>query len=678
MPDADGGLRRLDPRRLTGSAPLFPLVVLFGLNAVDELDRTAFNVLLPNIQDHFDLSLAGVLTLSAVIIPVALVLELPVAYYADRYNRVHMATGGAAVWAVFTVLTGVSGFTGGLALIYVARAGSALGKTFNATHNSLLSDFYGVELRARVYYAHRMANSIGQIAGPLLAGFIAAWASWQTPFFVFALPTVVFVLLALRLKEPVRGIHERRAAGTEEEAVELEEEAPGFVETFRVLFNNPSAKRIYFSLPFLAAAFLGVAQVLSLFYEDVYGVQEAQRGIIFSSVEPVQVVGIIVGGVVAQRVMRRDPGLVLRAIAGGAVVAGAFLALIGLSPGLWAAILGHMGFTAINAMIIPGIYAVVSLAVPPRMRTLGFATANLWFLLGVPVLPLIGVIGDRFGLRAGLFLFLPLYLLGSFILSTAGSRLNRDIDWLRISARTQAEAQKARLDGDPKLLLARGLDVSYDGTQVLSGVDFEVRDGEVVALLGADGAGKSTLLKAISGRLRPDSGAIVYDGVDIRTGARATATMRTLSREPGGSGVVPELTVGENLRAAGGPHLRDDTDVREAAERVLGHLPVLEGRLDERAGSLSGEEQLMLGLGMAVPARPRLLMVDELTLGVPPTELEQLLELLRAVHAEGTSIVLVERSPDTVLRIAERAVVLGGGEVRFSGPPGELLERDDV
>ncbi len=148
--------QRLDPRQITGSAPLMPLVILFGLNAVDELDRTAFGVLTPEIKAHFGLDLAGVATLTAVILPVGLLLELPIAYLADRWNRTRMAAFGAALWAIFTVLTGFAGITTSLLVLYIARGGSALGKTFNATHNSLLADYYPQESRARVFYAHRL------------------------------------------------------------------------------------------------------------------------------------------------------------------------------------------------------------------------------------------------------------------------------------------------------------------------------------------------------------------------------------------------------------------------------------------------------------------------------------------------------------------------------------------
>ena len=131
----------------------------------------------------------------------------------------------------------MAGLAASLTMLYIARAGSALGKTFNATHNSLLADYYPQEARARVFYAHRLANSLGQFVGPLAAGILAAVFTWETPFFVLALPTVVFVFLGLKLREPTRGVHERRAAGADEATAEIEE-VPG-----RVLRDLPHAVR---------------------------------------------------------------------------------------------------------------------------------------------------------------------------------------------------------------------------------------------------------------------------------------------------------------------------------------------------------------------------------------------------------------------------------------------------
>jgi ABC-type branched-subunit amino acid transport system ATPase component/MFS family permease len=670
--------KRLSPRRITGAAPLFPLAVLFGLNAVDELDRTAFQVLTPEIRDAFGLSLFGVAILTVAVLPVALLVELPVAYFADRRNRTRMAAGGAALWAGFTLLTGVAGLAASLTLLYVARGGSALGKTFNATHNSLLADYYPQEARARVFYAHRLANSVGQFVGPLAAGLLAAVFTWETPFFVLALPTVVFVFLALRLREPTRGVHERRAAGADAATAEIEEVPAGFTETFRTLFASQSARRIYLSLPFFTASFLGLTSLLSLFYEEVYNVGSAGRGVIFAMTEPAQIIGLVVGAVVVQRVMSRDPGATMRLLGLSAIGSGICMAAIALSPAIGVAIGGHIVDAVLRSMLVPGIFAVISLAVPARMRTLGFATGSLWVLLGLPILPIIGAFGDRYGLRVAILLLIPVYLAGSFLLASAGPSLNADIERQNLSSRTQAEIRRRRLEGDPQVLVVRDLDVGYDGTQVLFGVDLEVADGEIVALLGTNGAGKSTLLRAISGLERSTAGAIIFDGRDI-SGADAVQTASLgMTQVPGDRGTFPTLTVAENLRLAGWLHRKDPDHVAAATEAVLGHFPVLRERSHLPAGSLSGGEQQMLSLAQAFIAKPKLLMIDELSLGLSPTVVARLLSILPAIQAQGTAILLVEQSVNTALQAADRAVFLEKGSVRFTGPTTELLERTDI
>ncbi len=247
-------------------------------------------------------------------------------------------------------------------------------------------------------------------------------------------------------------------------------------------------------------------------------------------------------------------------------------------------------------------------------------------------------------------------------------------------ALTGAEVRRARTtppSADP-LLLVRDLEVAYGKTQVLFGVDFHVERGEIVALLGTNGAGKSTLLSAIAGLIPPAGGTVSFEGADI-TGHQPFQTVGAgIVLAPGGKGVFPTLTVGENLALAGWPYQNDPDHVARATEQVLAFFPIVRTRWDERAGNLSGGEQQMLTLGQAFIARPRLLMIDELSLGLAPVVVEQLLGIVRAIHANGTTVVLVEQSVNVAITLAERAVFLEKGEVRFDGPTAELLDRPEI
>jgi len=231
----------------------------------------------------------------------------------------------------------------------------------------------------------------------------------------------------------------------------------------------------------------------------------------------------------------------------------------------------------------------------------------------------------------------------------------------------------------PPLLSCRGVDVAYDKVQVLFGVDIDVAEGEIVALLGTNGAGKSTLLKAISGLVSPKAGRITFDGIDITAASPGRTTQLGIVQVPGGKAVFPTLTVAEHFKASCWLYARQDSrEVSERTARVLEMFPRVKERWNNLAGDLSGGEQQQLALGMAFVARPRLLVIDELSLGLAPVIVERLLEAVRAIHAEGATIVLVEQSVNVALTLAHRAYFMEKGQVRFTGPTSDLLDREDV
>ena len=228
------------------------------------------------------------------------------------------------------------------------------------------------------------------------------------------------------------------------------------------------------------------------------------------------------------------------------------------------------------------------------------------------------------------------------------------------------------------ILEVRDLDVAYGKTQVLFGVDFHVEEGEIVALLGTNGAGKSTLLSAISGLLEPAGGRIWFEGRDITKWDANETVAAGVVYMPGGKGVFPTLTVDENLNLAGWLFRKEPAYLTAAMAQVIEYFPILAERGNQKAGNLSGGEQQMLTLAQAFIARPRLLMIDELSLGLAPVIVEQLLEIVRAIHANGTTVVLVEQSVNIAITLAQRAVFMEKGEVRFDGPADELLDRPDI
>jgi ABC-type branched-subunit amino acid transport system ATPase component/ABC-type branched-subunit amino acid transport system permease subunit len=246
------------------------------------------------------------------------------------------------------------------------------------------------------------------------------------------------------------------------------------------------------------------------------------------------------------------------------------------------------------------------------------------------------------------------------------------------AVREDADGGDTAVRGGDVLLDVADVEVGYGGAPVLSGVDLQVRRGEAVALLGTNGAGKSTLLRAISALVPPAAGSITFGGTDLAGLAPHQVAALGIVQMPGGAGVFPSLTVAENLRVAGWLHRRDAGGQSADAQRVDELFPVLAERSDDLAGNLSGGQQQMLALAMAVLMRPRLLMIDELSLGLAPAVVGELLRFVDRLRDEGTTLVIVEQSVNVALEISDRAVFLERGRVRFSGPAAELLDRPDL
>jgi branched-chain amino acid transport system ATP-binding protein len=228
------------------------------------------------------------------------------------------------------------------------------------------------------------------------------------------------------------------------------------------------------------------------------------------------------------------------------------------------------------------------------------------------------------------------------------------------------------------MLHVDGLTASYGSLQVLFGIDLNIHEGEIVALLGTNGAGKSTVLRAVAGLIPSTGGTVALDGLDLSGVPTDRIAASGFALMPGGRGVFPTLTVEENLRLATWLLRSDPAAAGAAREEMLELFPALRERIGIMAGNLSGGEQQMLSLAMAFVTRPKVLCIDELSLGLAPAVVAQLCDRVRAIHAAGTTVVLVEQSVDVALLLAERAVFLEKGEVRFRGPTAELLERPDL
>ena len=233
-------------------------------------------------------------------------------------------------------------------------------------------------------------------------------------------------------------------------------------------------------------------------------------------------------------------------------------------------------------------------------------------------------------------------------------------------------------DSDAPLLEATDIEFSYGRVQVLFGISVSVARGEALALLGTNGAGKSTLLRVIAGLAAPSSGAVTYDGNDITAQRADELVRRGLLLISGGRSVFPDMTVDENLELQALTVRSKPESVADRRERVFELFPALGSRLRERAGNLSGGQQQQLALAKAVLLEPTVLCIDELSLGLAPIVVQELMEVVRKLNASGVTILLVEQSLNIASQLCRRAVFLEKGAVRFEGKTADLLERDDV
>ena len=228
------------------------------------------------------------------------------------------------------------------------------------------------------------------------------------------------------------------------------------------------------------------------------------------------------------------------------------------------------------------------------------------------------------------------------------------------------------------LLRSEGIDVHYGRVQVLYDVSIEVNEGEFVALLGTNGAGKSTWLKAVSNLVTPSAGKVFFDGGEITALAPDEIVARGLGHVPSGRGTLPDLTIEENLRLGGHLLRKDKAKRRDAIDEIYATFQWMKDRRSQLAGTLSGGEQQMLGIGRALVNRPKLLMIDELSLGLAPIIVEEIYEQIAKLNANGLTILIVEQNATLAMEVVERVLFMEKGRVQFSGRGRDLLARKDL
>ncbi len=226
------------------------------------------------------------------------------------------------------------------------------------------------------------------------------------------------------------------------------------------------------------------------------------------------------------------------------------------------------------------------------------------------------------------------------------------------------------------LLQVRGIHTYYGNIHALKGVSFEIDTGEIIALIGANGAGKTTTLRTISGLMQPRGGAVIFDGEDISHTRADLLVSKGIAMVPEGRGVFAKLSVEENLDM--GAYTRRDSGVRDDLERVFELFPRLEERKKQYAGTMSGGEQQMLAIARALMSKPRLLLLDEPSMGLAPVLVDGVFDTVEQIKSEGVTILLVEQNAHMALQIADRGYVLQSGEVAMSDTAANLRQNETV
>ncbi len=679
----------LRPAMRASGASFYPAVALGLLAAVDQLHTSVIVIMGPEITGALGISRPAYTMVLLVKTLVVTMAALPVAAIVQRRaRRALVSVATAFVWAVLTAMTAfVISVWGLLAVAVLAGAATASVRT---VHQPLLLDSYPPVTRVRIMSFYRGFDNVGEIAGPAVIGLCTAVLAltWRGVFLAAGVLAFTAAVIALRLRDPGFGAHDtgkiralvRTDAGEADSPADVDVSLR-FFEIARRLWMVPTIRRTLAAFAVLGMFLAPFLTYLAFFLQERWGMGSGARSLFFAALPIFGIVGLRLFGNRGEQIFRRDPAGLLR-LAGwlmGVGIVSIALALFAPFFVLMVVLFGAgMGVLTVMtpAMTLP-MYSVVPAQMRPHLGALtGLFTSGVGGVAGVALL---SGIDRRFG-AAGAILSLALPGIGSgFLLHSAARSVDSDLDRMIDEVIEEEEITALARQGTRlPMLSCRGVDFSYGQLQVLFGVDFTVEEGEMIALLGTNGAGKSTLLRVVSGFGLPSRGSVRFRGHDVTYIDAERRVRLGISQVPGGRAVFGPMTVAENLRVLAYTHGRDRRAIESGIDAAFDAFPRLAERRGQLASTLSGGEQQMLGLATAFIVRPRLLLIDELSLGLAPKVVGDLLEMVRRINAAGTAVVLVEQSVNVALSVAHHAYFMEKGEVRFDGRSADLLARPDL
>jgi ABC-type branched-subunit amino acid transport system ATPase component/predicted MFS family arabinose efflux permease len=670
-----------------GGAYMF--VILGLLISFDQLTLNAVQLINPELQTAFHISKGTAVFIGTASSLFYVLGAIPLGWLADRMRRVPIVVVTGLLGAGFTMLAGAS-VSAFMLFWCICFAGITRANDI-AVHPSLLADNYPIGVRARIFATMNLGQQVLGNFSPLLVGLIATYANhrgggtegWRWSFVVLGIPAAIVAALAVFINEPPRGQYEKDDVLGE--VIEDDNPAqPSMEAAFTRLRKIATIRSSIAAFAALGFGLFALGSLQSQYLYDTIGVHDIlRRGIILSLAGWVAVPFLYPVGAYFDRTYRKDPARAL-VIVGALILPSALFTPLQVSTHstVWFVIFG-IPQAVLTACAFAMVTPVLTAVCPYRLRGLGTAMGVMYVVLigGFAGGILADFFTNQFGVRgAVLILGIPSSIIGSVMLMNGARHIRGDLSLVvEELLEEQEEARKRAVEGarTPVLQLAN-IDFSYGTVQVLFDVNFEVHRGECVALLGTNGAGKSTILRVASGLEVPERGVVRLNGRNITYVAPESRARMGIVQLPGGKGTFPSLTIAQNLNVSARLNGGTREEIDERIERMLALFPELEERRKQPARSLSGGQQQMLALARVLMHDPEILLIDELSLGLAPVVVQRMLEIVDRLKEQGQTIVVVEQSLNVALAIADRAIFLEKGEVRFEGPAHELLERDDL
>jgi ABC-type branched-subunit amino acid transport system ATPase component len=619
--------------------------------------------------------------------PVAFIVGGVVSVWFLRHQRSRKLWAAVAALGQAVLLVVGAFAVNGLELLLTEMGAALLSGLVIATALPMVMDAGRPEIRVRLAggFAAAVLAGVG-LSGLVLSLTTIGGLTWRPALLIVAVLPLAAGLAILAIREPSIGQWDRapirrllnERVGDDPNAVS-EDPPMRLGGRFARVIGSGTALRALLCGASAGIAIWGLNTYLWQFLRDRWGMTVEARDLLLRTVALGAVPFVVVAAVRLEKAFRASPRHLMWALTFvGPITAGA-LAIFIIAPWWALSVIMLLVFTAgAGVLLLAATFLLLSL-VDPRFRDAAAVILVAAALFGgTAAAQLSGIVGQRFGIGWALlipgFMMLAWSSLGPaqvLIDHDLDSVIGRQVEVAELTART-------RLGQRLPLLVCKHIDFSYGQVQVLFNVSFSVSEGEIVALLGTNGAGKTTLLRTISGVAAPSAGSVHFLGEDVTFSGADQRVAMGISQIPGGRAVFGALTVADNLRAYGYTYGRRRSDLNQAIEEAFAGLPKLYERRNQLAQTLSGGEQQMLGVAKAYVIKPRVLLIDELSLGLAPIIVSELLEMVSRINEAGTAVVLVEQSVNVALSLAKHAYFMEKGEIRFDGPTDELLQRPEL